>query len=843
MPLFCPLQLIQFILSLPVPTIYHPHQTWRTRYKLPSIVKKGQKIQNRYKMSINPQGREVEEEQSAAKENNIGSPIIANNIAIGIESKEKETQVVPTIEEKGTQGVDVENDASSTVGIPTRGFEGMMDCVHIDPPSQSQGVGSEEVQHTVGTTMCLLNKQSFSSTSSSFLVEHSYEPRGNQICTVDDESGLIRDKEPLDKGFYSDQDSLEIWANLSEAANDDEAQGMILLNQVINTISEFSTGCFPRGTWCSLQGKGRYNGDGVSAGSKGVHCSRAAIGLHLVYDGLLRVLCWFLCLLRCFPRSITAGLLQAFNWFFSWNLVALPAEFSAASFSFVVDVGMFAGSPAGLLRWPALFWSAVGLFTRAFAGFSLLQLVSCLLVTKAHFVASVGDAGDGFSQLAWGLGFKDPLGCNNTIPMPLIPQSNVDKPTVQIFPSTVSIVASSSELGIQVPFDSLIVQNTQGINLQAKSSLNSESILNLKDPLMDRTSSNIQISVPEKGIQIPAITSNVQNPSGINLQAKSSLNSESILNLKDPLMDRTSSNIQISVPEKGIQIPAITSNVQNPSEINSLTLVDLLGCNNTVTMPLVTQLNRNSPTVQIASVLPSAVLSSTNNQCSSSGLGMHIPADSSNVRNAQGVNLHSHSVLIPPPNSSPQDPSTDRLLPKTQIQIPGRDSQVPLVTTNAQNPSTIQIPSSPILFGSLNAVNPLKPTKRVVFNKGEPASVIMVNIDNAANSNNTTVDVEVGNARVIGMEDMENGRNMAVLGQTFSADKNTDIGASAADKLITDPVPQEMINVCNIANAALINDVVGVEAFIIKPGSADDIKGKELLRELKIQNPFSLIIK
>ncbi|CAK9183771.1 unnamed protein product [Ilex paraguariensis] len=198
-------------------------------------------------------------------------------------------------------------------------------------------------------------------------------------------------------------------------------------------------------------------------------------------------------------------------------------------------------------------------------------------------------------------------------------------------------------------------------------------------------------------------------------------------------------------------------------------------------MPLVTQLNRNSPTVQIASVLPSAVLSSTNNQCSSSGLGMHIPSDSSNVLNVQGVNLHSHSVLIPPPNSSPQDPSTDRLLPKTQIQIPGRDSQVPLVTTNAQNPSTTQIPSSPILFGSLNA--------------------------------------------------------------TFSADKSTDIGASAADKLITDPVPQEMINVCNIANAALINDVVGVEAFIIKPGSADDIKGKELLREMKIQNPYSLIIK
>ncbi|CAK9176634.1 unnamed protein product, partial [Ilex paraguariensis] len=223
------------------------------------------------------------------------------------------------------------------------------------------------------------------------------------------------------------------------------------------------------------------------------------------------------------------------------------------------------------------------------------------------------------------------------------------------------------------------------------------------------------------------------------------------------------------------------------SEINSLTLVDPLGCNNTVSMPLVSQLNRNSMTVQNASVFPSAVLSSTNNQCSSSGLGMPIPTDSSNVRNVQGVNLHSHSVLIPPANSSSQDPSIDRLLPKTQIPTTGRESQVPLVTSNAQNPSTIQVIENGL------------------------SSVIMVNIDNAANPNITTVDAEVGNARVIEMEDMENARNMAVMEQTFSADKSPDIGASVADKLITDPVPQEMINVCNIANAVLINDVVGVE--------------------------------
>ncbi|CAK9169877.1 unnamed protein product, partial [Ilex paraguariensis] len=100
----------------------------------------------------------------------------------------------------------------------------------------------------------------------------------------------------------------------------------------------------------------------------------------------------------------------------------------------------------------------------------------------------------------------DPLGCNNSNPMPLTTQSNRNKPTVQILPST---VPSSSESGIQVPFDSLIVQNTQGINLQARSSLNSQSILKSQDPSRDRTSPNIQISVPDAEILIPAIILNV----------------------------------------------------------------------------------------------------------------------------------------------------------------------------------------------------------------------------------------------------------------------------------------------------------------------------------------------
>ncbi|CAK9161171.1 unnamed protein product [Ilex paraguariensis] len=196
-------------------------------------------------------------------------------------------------------------------------------------------------------------------------------------------------------------------------------------------------------------------------------------------------------------------------------------------------------------------------------------------------------------------------------------------------------------------------------------------------------------------------------------------------------------------------------------------------------MPLVSQLNRNAPTVQIASVLPSTVSSSTNNQCSSSGLGIQILVDSSNVRNAQGVNLHSHSVLIPPSISSSQDLSIDRILPKTQIPIPGRDSQVPVVISNAQHPSAIQVIENGV------------------------SSAVMVSINDSANPNDTTVAFDLGNAREIGMEDMKNGRDMPLLGQTIFSDKITDIGAFAADELITEPVPQDMNNVCDIVNAVV----------------------------------------
>ncbi|CAK9176631.1 unnamed protein product [Ilex paraguariensis] len=79
---------------------------------------------------------------------------------------------------------------------------------------------------------------------------------------------------------------------------------------------------------------------------------------------------------------------------------------------------------------------------------------------------------------------------------------------------------------------------------------------------------------------------------------------------------------------------------------------------------------------QFSSVLPSAVSTSTNNQCSSSGLEMQIPVDASNVRNTQGINLHSQSSLISPSILLSQNPSVDRILPKSQISISEKETQI-----------------------------------------------------------------------------------------------------------------------------------------------------------------------
>ncbi|CAK9185956.1 unnamed protein product, partial [Ilex paraguariensis] len=167
----------------------------------------------------------------------------------------------------------------------------------------------------------------------------------------------------------------------------------------------------------------------------------------------------------------------------------------------------------------------------------------------------------------------------------------------------------------------------------------------------------------------------------------------------------------------GFRVPTIPST----SEFNSLTIVDPLGGNNTISMPLISQVNQAKPTVRLASVRPANVSTVANDQSSSSGLGYHVPIESVIDRNTQRVRMNPQPSLIP--QSIPleiHESSMDRNLNKSQIPASDKDTQIPIVISNSQIPSGSQNPASNIVFGSLNLVNPPKTAKRVVFNKGEP---------------------------------------------------------------------------------------------------------------------------
>ncbi|CAK9165623.1 unnamed protein product, partial [Ilex paraguariensis] len=120
-------------------------------------------------------------------------------------------------------------------------------------------------------------------------------------------------------------------------------------------------------------------------------------------------------------------------------------------------------------------------------------------------------------------------------------------------------------------------------------------------------------------------------------------------------------------------------------------------------MPLISQVNQTKPTVRLASVLPANVSTVVNDQSSSSGLGYHVPIESVIDRNTQRV------LMNPPPSLIPQsipleilESSMDRNLNKSQIPASDKDTQIPIVISNSQNPSGSQNPASNIVFGSLN---------------------------------------------------------------------------------------------------------------------------------------------
>ncbi|CAK9176633.1 unnamed protein product, partial [Ilex paraguariensis] len=105
-------------------------------------------------------------------------------------------------------------------------------------------------------------------------------------------------------------------------------------------------------------------------------------------------------------------------------------------------------------------------------------------------------------------------------------------------------------------------------------------------------------------------------------------------------------------------------------------------------MPLISQVNQTKPTVRLASVLPANVSTAVNDQSSSSGLGYHVPIESVIDRNTQRV------LMNPPPSLIPQsipleilESSMDRNLNKSQIPASDKDTQIPIVISNSQNPS------------------------------------------------------------------------------------------------------------------------------------------------------------
>ncbi|CAK9146548.1 unnamed protein product [Ilex paraguariensis] len=84
---------------------------------------------------------------------------------------------------------------------------------------------SHDAAAPIGEGFCRLNEQCLP--SSTFLLEHQFVCKeGSSVC-MDDEMGLVCNKEPLDKGFYSDNDTpynIEAEYNGSEDGSDKEEQ-------------------------------------------------------------------------------------------------------------------------------------------------------------------------------------------------------------------------------------------------------------------------------------------------------------------------------------------------------------------------------------------------------------------------------------------------------------------------------------------------------------------------------------------------------------------------------------------------------------------------------------------
>ncbi|CAK9175814.1 unnamed protein product [Ilex paraguariensis] len=168
-----------------------------------------------------------------------------SNVRVPI-AKEKEVLNPPLSVIERDHGFGVSNKYVSIGEDGKTGYDNMKACDEVCPSTHLQGETRDVVLLEDGILECLLNQQHYSSASSSFLVDHSYKRRGRQNFSVDDENGLIRDKEPPNKGFSSDQESTKNWVDMIEDSADDEAHRLALVTQIVDEYSDSSTGCSPR---------------------------------------------------------------------------------------------------------------------------------------------------------------------------------------------------------------------------------------------------------------------------------------------------------------------------------------------------------------------------------------------------------------------------------------------------------------------------------------------------------------------------------------------------------------------------------------------------------------------
>ncbi|CAK9179690.1 unnamed protein product [Ilex paraguariensis] len=170
---------------------------------------------------------------------------VISNVRVPI-AKEKEVLNPPLSVIERDHGFGVSNKYVSIGEDGKTGYDNMKACDEVCPSTHLQGETRDVVLLEDGILECLLNQQHYSSASSSFLVDHSYKRRGRQNFSVDDENGLIRDKEPPNKGFSSDQESTKNWVDMIEDSADDEAHRLALVTQIVDEYSDSSTGCSPR---------------------------------------------------------------------------------------------------------------------------------------------------------------------------------------------------------------------------------------------------------------------------------------------------------------------------------------------------------------------------------------------------------------------------------------------------------------------------------------------------------------------------------------------------------------------------------------------------------------------